>query len=256
MGITIPAGLEIVYNKTLRMYDISVFCNVGKNPRFFPRAKYYKLTEISYLFSIAQSWSNLTDQQRTDWATAGAVIGQHGYNLYVQDKSYRIKNEIGGDATPSTFHQYLVGHIKIESPATSAKIAQYNSYHVHFPADFEISYKTNLVADGPSPSVKMQFVWKRYTQGQNIEATEEIVIPLITDWAKQTKSVTELEGIHGEWKIYLELTDVTGDIWFDNVIVEYSGEIRNSDPYCFDVDKAWNNVNIGEGVTFETIYPT
>ena len=255
MGITIPAGLEIIYNKTLRMYDISVNCNIGKNPRFLPRSTYYTLKEITYLFSIAQAWGNLSEATKTAWKTAGDVIGQHGYNLYVQDKSYRIKNGLGGDATPSTYHQYLSGHINVQNPANSAKIAQYNTYNINFPATYEISYKTDLIADGPGPSVKFKFSWTRYTQGQNIEATEEFDIPLSSVWATQSDTVTQLDGIRGKWKIELELIDVIGDIWFDNVIVDYSGDIRNNDPYCLDVDYWWRNVNIGDGVTFDTVYP-
>ena len=123
MGITIPAGLEIIYNKTLKMYDISVLCNVGKNPRFFPRDKKQTLREVTYLFTIAYAWSFFSEATKNEWNLAANIIGQHNYNLYVQDKSYRIKHGIGGNATPSLYHQYLVGHIGITAPATSAKTA-------------------------------------------------------------------------------------------------------------------------------------
>lgn len=256
MGITLPAGIEIVYNRTLRMYDISVFCNVGKNPRFFPRKKFYNLKDITYLFAIAQVWSDFSEQVRADWKSAGDVIGQHGYNLFVQDKSYRIKNDIGGNATPSTHHQYLVGHINIQNPATSAKIAQYNDRRVYFPATYKLSYKTDLTADGGSPSAKLIFTWKRYYQGRNIEASHEIALNLQNAWATETDTITDLEGIKGEWRVELVLTDVVGDIWFDNVMVEYGGEIQNNDPYCMEVPFWWRNVDIGEGVVFDTVYPT
>lgn len=255
MGITLPAGIDIVYNKTLRMYDISVFCNVGKNPRFYPRSKFYTLKEITYLFQIAYAWNALSDADQLAWKTAAEVIGQHGYNLYVEDKSYRIKNLIGGNATPSIYHQYLVGHLKVEAPASSALVAQYNSTRVNFPATFELCYKTDLTASGASPSAKLKFIWTRYTQGQNIENTEEIVLPLSQAWTHASQSVTQLSGIRGKWRLEIELIDVTGDIWFDNVFVTYSGEIKVADPYCSDVVRWWEGVNLGDGVTFETIYP-
>jgi len=148
MGITLPAGVEIVYNKTLRMYDISVFCNVGKNPRFFPRSKFYTLKEITYLFQIAYAWNAFSQETKDAWKAAADVIGQHGYNLYVEDKSYRFKHGIGGNATPSIYHQYLVGHLSVSAPASSALITQYNSRRVNFPATFELCRKTNLIDAG------------------------------------------------------------------------------------------------------------
>jgi hypothetical protein len=255
MGITLPAGIEIIYNKTIRMYDISVLCNVGVNPQFFPRAKFYKLKEITYLYQCAYAWNLMSADTKAEWNFASNVIGQHSYNLYVQDKSYRIKNGLAGDATPSIYHQFTVGHVKIEAPATSALIAFYNKTRVNFPASFELSYKTNLTASGDSPSVKFKFIWTRYTGGQNIESTETINIPLVQGWNKQKNWVTQYSGIRGKWRIELELTDVQGDIWFDNIMVLYSGEIKNNDPYCLDVTKWYQNVNPGTGITFETVYP-
>ncbi len=147
MGITLPAGIDIIYNKAIRMYDISFFCNVGKNPQFFPRSKFYTLKEITYLYQIAYIWNNLSQATKDAWKEAGDVIGQHGYNLFVEDKSYRLKHGIAGEAIPSNFHQFTVGHINIVAPANKAEIVQYNSRRVNFPANFELCYKTNLTRD-------------------------------------------------------------------------------------------------------------
>ena len=256
MGITLPAGWDIIYNKTLKMYDISVLCNVGKNPRWFPRKKYVKLTEITYLFNIASIWAGFTDDEKAEWNYAANVIGQHSWNLFVQDKSYRIKNGIAGNATPSLYHQYLVGHIKIGAPATSAKIIQYNFRRVIFPASLEICSKTNLVADGPDPFVRLSFIYNRYEKGGTTEDTQIIDIPLVSGWDKDKIEIERHSGRLGRWRVEMELNDVTGDIWFDNLIVEYGGQVRLNDPDCHDVVRWWKGLDLGEGVTFETIYPT
>jgi hypothetical protein len=256
MGITLPAGMEIVYNKTIRMYDISVLCNVGKNPVFFPRDKFYTLREITYLFQIAYAWGLFSVDTKNEWNLAANIIGEHNYNLFVQDKSYRIKNGIGGNSTPSIYHQYLVGHLSVANPATGAFIAQYNTKRVNFPASFEINFKTNLVSAGEGSFARLRFIWTRYTSGQNIESTETIELPLVSGWDKRKQWITSYSGIRGKWRIELELYNVTGDIWFDNLFVTYSGEIKLNDPYCMDVVKWWKNLNPAEGVTFETVYPT
>lgn len=256
MGITLPAGIEIVYNKQIKMYDIAFLCRVGKNPQFFPRSKFYTLKEITYLFDIAYSWNAFSDETKEEWSFASNIIGQHGYNLYVQDKSYRMKHEIGGDATPSIYHQYLVGHLNIQSPASGALITQYNNRRVNFPASFELCFKTNLSADGADPYARLKFTWTRYYMGQNIEQTETIELPLVSGWDKRKQWIPYHKGIRGKWRLELELNDVTGDIWFDNIWSEYSGELHPNDPYCMDVVKWWEPTNLSEGVTFETVYPT
>lgn len=255
MGITLPPGIDIIFNKTLKRYDISVMCNVGKNPRFFPRSKYVTLKEISYLFNISYIWSYLSDEEKNNWRTAGNVIGQHGYNLFVQDKSYRMKNQIGGNATPSIYHQFLVGHISISSPSTNALIMQENFTRIYFPCTFQISAKTSFVSAGSNPYVHLKFIWTRYYSGQNIEEIEIIDLPLSTNWNTFSKSVTQKLGIKGKWRVELELNDVQGDIWFDNLFVLYSGQIRTNDPYCDDVVKWFKGVDIPENVIFESVYP-
>lgn len=255
MGITLPAGWDIIYNRTLRKYDISVMCNVGKNTIWFPRKKFVQLKEITYLFQIAYAWSAKTEDQKAEWNYAANVIGQHNYNLYVQDKSYRIKNGIAGDATPSLYHQYLVGHISIAEPANACTLAQYNTHRIIFPCSFETCIKTALVASGDNPSVKLKLIWTRYYMGANIEETETINIPLITDWDKVKKYVESKKGVKGRWRILLEAIDVRGDIWFDNFIVQYGGQVRTNDAYCLDVVKWYRVENPAEGITLSTVYP-
>ena len=255
MGITLPAGWEIIYNKTLRMYDISIVCNVGKNPIWFPRKRFLNLKEITYLYNIAYIWGNFEQSVKDEWKAAADIIGQHNYNLFVQDKSYRIKNGIGSNAIPSVHHQYFVGHLKINSPSNSAKITQYNFTKILFPATLKISAKTNLTADGANPSAIFRIIYNIYKTGQTIEQVETINIPLINAWESFSQIITEVSGRKGRWRCELVLTDVVGDIWFDNLIVEYSAQIRLNDPYCLDVVKWWQREIIDENVNFETIYP-
>lgn len=255
MGITLPAGWDIIYNKTLKMYDISVLCNVGKNPRWFPRAKYSTLKEITYLFSIAYAWGLFSADQKAEWNYASNIIGQHNYNLFVQDKSYRMKHGIGGNATPSLYHQYTVGHINIQNPASSAKIVQYNFRKILFPASFEICTNTNLTPSGVNPYCRFKLIWNLYKLGQTLEQTETIEIPLIQGWNKAKKQIQLVAGQKGKWRVELELNDVTGDVWFDNPFVEYNGALQINDPYCEDVVKYWKGENIPIGVILETVYP-
>lgn len=255
MGITIPAGLEIYYNKTLKMYDFMLFCSIGKNPRFLTRSRYYALKEISYLFRLAQSWSEFSDPQKQSWLDAGDVPGMNGYNLFVQDQSYRIKNLIGGFADPSLYHQYLVGHINLSGSATALIIRQTKNQKPTFPLTFQFSRKSNLTSAGGNPYAKLILRINRYYGGQNITDENVISIPLISGWATQSLSVPLPLGVPANWELSLELNDVSGDLWFDNVWVTYNGVINNTDPDCDEVSLSWERVLFPDGAMVESVYP-
>lgn len=255
-GITIPAGLEIVYNRTLKMYDIQVHCNVGKNRRFMPREQKYRLQEFSKLLQVAYAWSLMTQPQKDAWYIAGDVIGLNGYALYTQDKVYRLMNGIGGDAVPSVLHQYLVGRLNINAPASTARIIEHHVTPISLPADLSISYKSNLTSVGGGASATVTLRTLRMTGGQNIWEDHVINLSLSHVWENLTLNIPTKVGIMTEWEVIIELTDVIGELLFDNVIVQFDAEIKTWDPFCNEVTQYWIPDDVSEDVDFESVYPT
>ena len=253
-GITIPAGLEIIYNRTLKMYDVSVFCNIGKNRRFLTRRTRYNLKQFTKLFSVAYAWNALAQAVKDAWYAAGDASGINGYALFTQDKIYRIMNSLAGTATPSIYHQYKIGHIEIGSPANSAKLTENFITPFALPADLTISYKSDLAADGADPYAKIIFKTLRFYSGRNIDESHEINLDLIHAWEKKTLNIPVKDGILGNWSISIELNDVTGDLYFDNVNLEFNGTIQNHDPFCDFFPKYWAQDDVGNGVSVESIY--
>lgn len=253
-GITIPAGLEIIYNRTLKMYDVAVFCNVGKNRRFLCRRTKYNLKQFTKLFSVAYAWNALSQAVKDAWYSAGDASGINGYALYTQDKIYRIMNSLAGSATPSVYHQYKIGHIKIESPANSAKLTEQHITACVLPADLKISYRSNLTASGGSPSAKIIFKTLRFYSGQNIEEEHEISLDLIHAWETKNLNIPVKDGIMGNWSISVELNDVIGDLYFDNLNLTFNATIQNHDPFCDFFPKYFIQDDVGSGVTVESIY--
>ena len=102
----------------------------------------------------------------------------------------------------------------------------------------------------------MSFIYNRYKTGGTVEDNQTIDLPLVSGWDKDKIEIVRHSGRLGRWRVEMELNDVTGDIWFDNLIVEYGGQVRLNDPDCHDVVRWWKGLDLGEGVNFETIYPT
>lgn len=253
-GITIPAGLEIIYNRTLKMYDISVFCNVGKNRRFLTRRSRYNLKQFTKLFSVAYAWNAFSQAVKDAWYSAGNASGINGYALYTQDKIYRIMNSIAGNATPSIYHQYKVGHIKIESPAISAGLTEQHITPVVLPADLKISYKSNLISAGANPYAKVIFKTLRFYSGENIEEEHEISLDLVGGWETKNLNIPVKDGILGNWSVSIILNDVTGDLYFDNLNLTFNATIQNRDPFCDFFPKYFIQDDVGNGVTVRSIY--
>lgn len=254
-GITIPAGLENNYSKALKMFAYSNLLSVGKNSRFFSRNRINALKDASYLSQIAQSWSYFTDNEKLAWIDAGNVCGMNGYNLFVQDQSYRIKNSLDGFATPSLFHQYLVGHINLSDNANSIVIKQSEVEDITFPLSFQLCRKSNLISSGNNSFAKLILRINRTYEDQEFTDEHTIDLPLVSDWQKQSLSVEEPLGIANSWELSFELNDVSGDLWFDNLWLIYNGVINNLDPNCEEVNLSWNQILIPDGAIIESVYP-
>lgn len=253
-GITIPAGIEIIWNNTINMYDISVFCNVGRNRRFLTRREKYHLKDVSKLLNVAYAWGLFSDAQKAAWYTAGDISGINGYALWTQDKIYRLMNSIAGNATPSIHHQYKIGHIKIEAPDSSAKLTEHHVAPFDHACTVKISYRSALVSAGGDSYAKLVFTYVRFTGGQTITESQEISLSLSSGWSDEEITITEKPGRVGGWKISLELNDVTGDLYFDNLFVEFNATIQNRDPFVDSFPKYFIQDDVGDNVTVKSIY--
>jgi len=253
-GITIPAGMEIIWNSAINMYDISVFCNVGKNRRFLTRKEKYQLKDVSKLLGVASVWHALSQAQKDAWYSAGDVSGINGYALWTQDKIYRLMKPIGGNAVPSVHHQFRIGHIKIEAPDNSAELTEHHITAFDHPCTVKISYRSDLASVGANSYARLVFTYIRFISGQTITENQEISFDLSSGWSDEEITIIIKEGHIGGWKISLDLNDVTGDLYFDNLFVEFNATIQNRDPFADFFPKYFIQDDVGSDTTVESIY--
>jgi hypothetical protein len=260
---------------------------VTKKLEFFSYKKKKGLSARSLLPQIAEAWNALSDLQKLNWKTAGAESNLTAYRLFVQDKTARILNDFEGNATPSLLHQSWIGNLKIESPASSMKILQVHprSYYIWkkvggkkgmyqpvlvtedfaLPLKISLNYKTVLTASGPSPSAKFYAdVWHSY-QGIDRHTLLEISMGLNDDWQNKEATLTTAPTYVIGYTLYFELSDLTGDVYFDNVKAEHSGQNWVRDSVCKDINqgftrafyqipKHWAAVDLPAGAQYDSIY--
>lgn len=253
-GITIPAGIEIIYNKAIKMYDIAVFCNIGRNPSLMPRSKKVRLKEITKLYQVAYKWASLTQAVKDAWYLSADVMGQNGYALYTQDKCYRLMNSLPDDAVPSIYHQFFVSHIKIQAPATNCLLSEFHLSPYSNPTTMSINYRCDFVDSGGVGSAKLRFTGTRLTGGQNIEDVFEIELWSLDEWINDSVNITIGQGVIANWKIQLICDNVEGNLYFDDIFVEYDATIQNNDPFCDNFPSTFSQDDVPAGVSLEAIY--
>ncbi len=286
--LTIPPELEERYYSTLQSGDRFILPKIRPKTVILSRKKIAGLTERSYLPTIADLWNAFTNQQKEDWKTASPYPRPHGWASFVADQSKRIKFGIAGTATPNILHQDMVGKLLVEAPAEEIQIIQphpstywvsrkvagtKNTYEptpvtetFALPLKLTISYKSNLVSTGPGSFARYYASIRHLYQGQNLNHDEIIEIPLVSNWAKQDTTISDLIGQAVSYNLYIHLYKVTGTLLIDLVKAEHSGSNWVRDTYCkkieqdftrgfYQVPKHWAPTILPTGTDYESIYP-
>lgn len=253
-GITLAPGVDIIYNKAIKMYDLAVACNVGRNPNLMTRARKYNLKQASKLFQCAYAWESLTQPQKDAWYTAADITGMNGYALWTQDKIYRLQNGIGGNANPSIYHQYKIGHIQINSPEENARIEYNKIVPYSLPCTIRLAYRCEMEATTIAPITALKFITTRFYSGQNIEDVDQIDLMPDGIWQNDQILIPIRPGHLVNWKIQIDLQNVQGNLYFDNLEVEYLATIQNDDPQQDEFPRYWQQIIGGDNVICESIY--
>jgi hypothetical protein len=133
------------------------------------------------------------------------------------------------------------------------------------PFTLSVNYKTNLTAVGANPYAKIYArFWYSY-QGKNLTHDLEIPLDLVSDWNSDFALLNNLVSYVVRYDLYIEVHDLQGDLYFDNISAEHSAQNWARDPFCKDINqgftrnyyqipKHWSAITAPAGVIFETVY--
>jgi len=286
---SIPESALLAYEGALQPDERFIIPTIKVKTVILSRAKIKNITARSYLSTCSALWAGFTDQQKQDWKDVDQHSHPHGWRTFVADQSKRIKLGIPGVATPSVYHQDMVGKLYIENPAEELKISQPHpgTYYVSrkvtgtksqyepvpvteqliLPLKLDISYKSDLVSTGAGSFAKFYADVRRLYQGNNISQLLEINIPLSHAWETLTETLSEVTGEAVSYNLYLHLYKVTGTLLIDNVKATHTGSNWVRDTYCkaieqdftrafYQVPKNWAPITNPTGAQFLSVYPT
>ena len=285
--LDIPEGFDFSYNKALRINDRFTFSSIRLNNTFLSRRRKKGISQKSLLPICSDMWKTFDGATQDDWNNAGAVMNLSGFKFFVADYVLRLQNDMTGVSTPSLLYQTLVGKLTITSPATQFLLTQMHplNYWVSAPVygkkgmrepllvteDFalplqiSISYKTNLSSVGVSPRARFYAIVYSLYQGTTIENLLEIPFDLSSDWTSETVTLNTVCGKIKSYSLFLELNDVSGTLYVDNIKAIHSGLNWCRDSVCRDIDQAftkafyqvpkhWVPVEISTGCFFGSVY--
>jgi len=286
--ISIPPGLEDAYWSGLQSSDRFTLPRIRVKTVILSRQKIANLTRRSYLQKCGEYWQEFTHQQKADWKSADFRPRKNGWTLFVADQCKRIKYGLEGTATPNPIHQDMVGLIKIEEPASEIKIVQPHPYvywiskkvpgkkamyepvkiteSFSLPLKIGLSFKSNLTSTGTGAFAKFYARILHFYQGQNLYTNLEINLPLQSDWQRQEKTVPSLVGQVVGYNLYFYLHNVRGELYFDNIVAQHSGQNWARDIYCkaieqsftkafYQVPKHWAPEILPDGAQYHSVYP-
>jgi hypothetical protein len=133
------------------------------------------------------------------------------------------------------------------------------------PLKIELNYSSDLVSVESGSFAKFYAsVWHSY-QGVDYHTEHKIDLDLQTDWKNESNFLESLIGQIIHYDLYIELHGLTGDLYFDNVKAEHSGQNWVRDSRCDDISKTlpriwflipqrWVGVDVPDIAFFESKY--
>lgn len=283
----IPSELDVTYKKALQSGDRFIFPRIRRKVLFSTRTKLKGVTQKSLLPQILVLWNGFDSTTKDAWASAGEKCGLSGLKLFTQDQCLRIKNGMSGVSTPSLFHQYKFGRLHIEAPANKIKITQLHplTYYVlrkvpktrsqyqaiqivesfALPIQLKLNYKSSLVSSGGTGSAKIYLSVLSHYQGRDIYTNCNIDLSLSTSWTSANAILSSVIGVVRGYNAYIDLQNVHGDLYIDNLEFNHSAFNWARDKYCNDINqgftkafyqvaKNWVAVDLPDGAQFDSFF--
>lgn len=258
---SIPPELEEHYKKALQSGDRFTL-SVIKGKRLFTSRTYKKgLSQKSLIPELSQVWKTFDSGAKTNWQNAGNYEGLTGWKEFLKDTAIRRANGGIGYSTPQTDRQCNVGRMTVESPATGFTIqqlhpntyyvmkkvrgtkSQYNpqivAEYVSLPLEIGISYRADLVSASGTPRARFFVeVYSNY-QGLEIITPLEIDFNLDGNWHVDTATLSGVIGVVRGYTAYIQILNVRGNLYFDNVNINHSSQNWARDPHCNDINQTF-----------------
>ena len=281
-------SLEELFLKSIKVKRKLYDASMDRKNIVWRKRNYEVLTEQSELSAISLLWNNLTTTKKARWESAGVVCGLTGYQLFVQDTSYRLENNLPGLIYPSLYHQYKIARVIFDNNDDYGLLRQYHPNYYYLWVD-NVGQKNartpvRIDEDATSP-ITISFYYyaevEEYpgasvfgVQVQGWASKDDVDFPFDetvnleqkTGWCFFTYDfVIDCDFVYS-YVVDLRFDYVKGVLKFDNFSVEHDGENYAIDPNCDNINEVlqytnlnnlenWTLIMTYQDIVKESIYP-
>lgn len=250
----VPPEYAELYEKNLTTRPGWWGVKVDKKYEIFRKRNFGDLIAQSYFPTIAEKWNALTATMKGRWDSAGEYSAQSGWDLFAQDTAYRIANAIPGLGEPHWAHQFKVGCIKIESPASAIEIKLNLARFSAVTPDFLFNYCCKLSSVGAGSYARIYFDF-------HIQYDEEDYWDYFAwdiSWVGGWDLIYDLLDVYGadivESYLTIKIYNMRGNLYFDGLVVLCNDINIVPDWQCNLIESSWLSVNVPSGASFASVY--
>lgn len=252
--ITLTPAEEELYLKALRIENRYTSPIVNKKDITYSRRSFKELVAMSKFEECAILWEQEAESLKTAWDNAGAVCGLTGWELFLQDTTYRLENGLVGTGSPNLLRQYKVLKIGLNSAAIALSADQWHSspYYLavrnegqknaftpveitetpSFPFTWGFNYQIDITKKYAYSAAYARLYMIGREAGSVVSQYNYMYFPLVSGWT-QFEEVVDLgwdEFYYYYLRLYFYYCD--GTVFIDNLRFEYDSQNWAIDKNC------------------------
>jgi len=259
--------------KSVRVEELYTGTKINKKDITYRKRNLRVLAAQSQFDPCASLWAGLSEAAKTRWDNAGAVCGLTGWELFFQDTTYRLLNNLPGLASPSVLHQYKVLKWIIDDQVQAHSINQvhwrnrYNRNRIpgskkayiwevveEFfapPLTIEFNYHADLEAKDAGSYFKACVFGNGYVGGVPTYFGACYDLDLVTGWKQFSQAYSPAVDTIYYYYLALYANRLEGIACFDNFNFEHDAQNWAFDPFCDNVKDKYAKDGYGYRKAFE-----
>jgi len=248
-----PEQEELFY-KSCTKRDGYFGTKVDKKDIVYRKRNFENFVQQSQFPDIATAWNSLTDYVKGLWSSAGQWANRSGWDLFAQDMGYRISNQIEGIGEANIYHQYKIGKITIEAPATSIIIKQDIDVDFTVDVDFSFNYFHQLTSTAdPHYAIMFLYYWRNDGFGDELHY-EDISFDEDDVWQYNEDTYGFSAGTIWGAYLQIEISNMQGNLYLDGISAINNEINLVNDWQCDTIETSWASVNVPAGASFSSLY--
>lgn len=227
---------------------------IDKKKIVYRKRNFKNLVEQSYFPDISAAWNSLTAYKQGLWNEAGQWAEMSGWDLFAQDMSYRLANNILGIGEANLYHQFMVGKLTLEGSANDLKIRQNINLGLNRQLEMAVNFISRLTPIASPNWVDLYLYFEFYDAGEWVLYSENLSLDGSDQWY-YSGDYYDL-GSYQLRNMYLqiEIHNMQGSLFVDGITLIGQNSNLVTDWQFDNIQSSWTPVNVPSGASYESVY--